>query len=255
MGRSRRGRCWTRSCEWVDRYPMIHHKYGSVPARLAGLYPDDIGCLLRHMASSTVADDKGKIAVVGLFAKIMFFGGVASLAAPGIVGIVVMAACMRVMTGRTVHIAHSKTFAGGQQGHLVAMYVGLLRAGMCIDDIMGQRIAGPEAEYRSEGDVVAPCVTGSAKIDLPVARKGTPGYDIPGMLVRGVFRMIGHVVSRGAMASFAVDLGDERSAAKRVYIVRIGWGDIGGVAFKTSFQYGPVEKGRPAGYPGLLVQR
>ena len=226
---------------------MIHHKYGSVPARLAGFYPDDIGGLLRHMAPRTVVDDKGKISVVGVCTKIMFFGGMASLTAPGIVGVVVVAAGMRVMAGRTVHIAHPKTFAGSQQGHLVAMYVGLLGADMGIDGVMGQRIAGPETEYRSEGDVVTSCVTGSAKIDLPVAGKGPPGYDIPGMFVRGVFRMVGHVVGRGAMASLAIDLGDERSPAKGVYIVRIGWGDIGGVAFKTSFQYRPVEKGQTGG--------
>ena len=125
-----------RSCEWIDRDPMVHHVYRHIPAGFAGFYPDDIGGLRRHMAFRTVADDIGKIFVVGYFAKIMIIGRMASLAAPGIVGVIVVAAVVRVMAGQAVHIAHLKTFAGSQQGHLVAMHVGLAGADMCRYDEM-----------------------------------------------------------------------------------------------------------------------
>jgi hypothetical protein len=110
---------------------MIHHKYGGIPACFAGFNPDDIGCLCRHMAPRTVADDEGEIFVAGRnFAKIMLVRRMAGLTAPGIGGVIVVVAGMRVMAGRAVHTAHAKTLAGSQQGHLIAMHVGLLDAGV-----------------------------------------------------------------------------------------------------------------------------
>jgi hypothetical protein len=83
------------------------------------------------------------------------------------------------------------------------------------------------------------------------------GNDVPSDLPARILRVEGDMVGGGPMASLAIDVYDERFLIECVYIILIGWRDIGRMALKTVKEHRSVKEWyarRVAGAAGPSVQ-
>lgn len=228
---------------------MVDHENGSVPICFSRPYFYDIRWLRRHMAPGAIPFQKRNIPGIGYFAKIMINGIVTALAALSIPCVVAMVIDMDVMAGRTIHLTHAEAFAGCQQCNLVTVHVWPDGGDMIRQYKMSKRIARSEAEHRPQLDTFVAAVTYGTHIDLLFARQVLIRHDIPALHFIRIFRMEAHMIGRRAMTSFTINIQDHRSFIQGIFILSVGLGDERSMAFKTSFQHGPVEESHAGWVP------